>query len=95
MRMATCICGEHGSVNVSGEGFGRTFTRGAIFDLDEPVTPDAKLTWGDAIGKSYAHLFEDAPAEPSAAPRRREHPPDVAKAVASRGTRASDPATEQ
>jgi len=90
MRMATCICGEYGSVNVSGEGYGRTFTRGATVDLDEKVAPDVETTWGDAIGKAYAHLFEPVEADPSPAPRRREHPPDVAKAVASRGTRTDE-----
>lgn len=64
MRVATCICGEHGSVNVQGDGFGQTFGRGAVVDLDAKVAPDKDLTWAEAIGPSSAHLFEVQPAEP-------------------------------
>jgi hypothetical protein len=63
MTLATCICGEHGSVNVSGEGYGRTFGPGSVVDLDERVRPDVKQTWRQAIGARYAHLFEEVATE--------------------------------
>lgn len=88
MRMATCICGEAGSVNVSGEGFGRTFTRGATVDLDESVLPEAEVTWGDAIGERHAHLFEEAADLVFERSPRRERSADVAEAIAARGVRA-------
>lgn len=63
MRRATCICGEGGTVNVQGPDYGQTFGRGAVVDLDAPVKAGVRQTWGEAIGKTYAHLFqvEDTP----------------------------------
>lgn len=91
MRMATCICGEHGSVNVQGPTYGRSFGRGAMVDLDEKVAPGSDLTWGDAIGEAYAHLFEEVAGEGE--PKRslrRERSADVAEAIAAHGTRSDD-----
>jgi hypothetical protein len=79
MRMMVCRCGAGGGLSVSGEGFGRKFVDGVFVDFDEVaghVTREAdgqqkrvQVTWADAIGEKYAHLFEPAtsPAAPAKA----------------------------
>lgn len=58
MRMATCICGDGGTVNVQGADYGMTFGRGSRVDLDAPVISGSAETWGTALG-SYLHLFQE------------------------------------
>ncbi|HXG88768.1 MAG TPA: hypothetical protein VNJ02_10565 [Vicinamibacterales bacterium] len=58
MKLMRCIVDEGGTVNVQGATFGRTFGRGAVVDFTEKADAKTGLTWRDAIGKPYAHLFE-------------------------------------
>lgn len=62
MDIRICTTSPGGTVNVQGNGFGRTFGHGAEVDFDETIAPG--VTWRSAIGDRYAHLFPrpDAPA---------------------------------
>lgn len=57
MDIRICETSPGGTVNVQGKDFGRTFGRGAEVNFNEPVTKNSKLTWGEAIGDRFAHLF--------------------------------------
>lgn len=68
MRMATCQCGEGGTINVQGPEYGRSFGRGSRVDLDAPVQPGSSLTWGQALGHHVDELFVLDAAPPRVAP---------------------------
>lgn len=71
MKLAICQCDPGGTVNVQGPDYGANFARGAQVDLDAPVAPGHRVTWGAALG-AYVSLF--IPSEPehaTRAPKRR------------------------